>query len=307
LKVGIVSAVAAAFATYMYCRQTRRDKTSQAQSVASDDATLAHHLDVQYYADDSKSRQQSRSAPVRLILIRHGEAGHNLAPGIISGRAQSVPLTDRGKQQAKATAELLKANSVNVDEIYCSTATRAQQTAGLIADGISFDRNRIVANDALVERSDGSHEGRPVAEALSKDVLADMDAHPWTWSAGGYDKDGHAAESPRDVEDRMTRCICEIVRRSGGGLHKADVEISATETPALAVLASLHRIRTVVIVSHLGAIRFFMRRVLMTSPLRSVRSYIDNCGIVDIVYNGVAGTRGGWFLMSWNGLGQSPT
>ena len=66
-----------------------------------------------------------------LLLIRHGQATHNL-----EGRWEgwsSTPLTPKGREQAEAVARRLAVWSPPISQIYTSPLLRARQTAGPIA------------------------------------------------------------------------------------------------------------------------------------------------------------------------------
>jgi len=68
-----------------------------------------------------------------LLLIRHAHAKSNNPAWSDHER----PLSDRGIQLAKTTASLLVDDPP--DQILCSSATRTQQTAGILADTLGTD------------------------------------------------------------------------------------------------------------------------------------------------------------------------
>lgn len=67
----------------------------------------------------------------RLYLIRHGETEWNKLQRM-QGCSYDIGLSTDGRLQAEALANRLK--SVNIDRIYCSTLSRAFETASIIAD-----------------------------------------------------------------------------------------------------------------------------------------------------------------------------
>jgi len=71
----------------------------------------------------------TRSDPIftRLHIIRHGQTEWNKKK-LIQGILDDVPINDTGRDQAQALAENLKRN-YQVDVVYASKTTRAQQTA----------------------------------------------------------------------------------------------------------------------------------------------------------------------------------
>lgn len=90
----------------------------------------------------------------RILYIRHGESTANIAG--MAG-VSSALLTDKGKEQAKATARHLR--SENVITIACSPFVRARQTAEIIAGELGVPVYEIVTIDELQERYLGEFEG----------------------------------------------------------------------------------------------------------------------------------------------------
>lgn len=87
-------------------------------------------------------------------IVRHGQTTWNVE-GLMQGHTDS-PLTEKGEQQAKETAEKLK--HINFDLIFSSDLLRAKRTAEII----SLERQLAVeTTDLLRERSFGIYEGQP--------------------------------------------------------------------------------------------------------------------------------------------------
>lgn len=101
--------------------------------------------------------------------MRHGESEYNVL-GLCNGDpARPVALTDRGRIQAQATAERLKA--VPIDLVCVSEFARARETAAIV--------NRLQGAPLRVDARLNDHrngfEGRPVREylaAVGNDPLA---------------------------------------------------------------------------------------------------------------------------------------
>ena len=55
---------------------------------------------------------------VRLFLFRHGESLKNLNPGVVCGRSNSTPLSEKGKLQAEALGQRLKRNAITWDKVW---------------------------------------------------------------------------------------------------------------------------------------------------------------------------------------------
>jgi broad specificity phosphatase PhoE len=71
-------------------------------------------------------------APMRLLLLRHGQTDHNLA-GRIQGQLP-VPLNERGRAQARELALALRESLMRPQVLICSDLLRASQTAAILAD-----------------------------------------------------------------------------------------------------------------------------------------------------------------------------
>ena len=86
-----------------------------------------------------------------LYVVRHGEATWNVLNKICGGRSD-VPLTDKGRAQARALAKEMP----HVDRVYCSPLMRAQETAALLMEGREIE---IVTEPRLKEQDFGIYEG----------------------------------------------------------------------------------------------------------------------------------------------------
>ena len=82
----------------------------------------------------------SRAAPVRLLLVRHGQSTWN-ADGRWQGRADP-PLSELGEQQAAAAIPVVRAHAGSespVSHIWASPLQRARRSAGIVADGLGLE------------------------------------------------------------------------------------------------------------------------------------------------------------------------
>lgn len=92
---------------------------------------------------------------MKLIIIRHGQSEADLLD-IHEGRAD-YKLTELGKQQARALADYIS-KKYKIDKIYCSTLSRARQTAGYLSEAtgvpIILDENLMEFNNGLIAGMD---------------------------------------------------------------------------------------------------------------------------------------------------------
>lgn len=98
-----------------------------------------------------------------LYLIRHGQTEWNLEHRM-QGSLNS-DLTDLGKSQAEKLSTSLSA--LNFDRIYCSTATRAIQTAELV-----FPNQKLALSEDLREIGMGTWEGQTYDQIAATDPQA---------------------------------------------------------------------------------------------------------------------------------------
>lgn len=103
----------------------------------------------------------------RLYLLRHGQTEFNVKK-LVQGRCDS-PLTDLGRQQARAAAAWLKAHGVVPDKVVSSPLGRAMDTAGLVATELLGPDAAVEPCEGIIERSYGTFEEGP-HDALPTDV-----------------------------------------------------------------------------------------------------------------------------------------
>ena len=96
---------------------------------------------------------------MHLYFIRHGESTSNYGE-LITGQ-HDVPLTERGREQARQAGKEILAKQIRIDHIICSPLERAVNTARLIAHEIGYVEAKIQVNELVIERSFGSLEGTP--------------------------------------------------------------------------------------------------------------------------------------------------
>jgi broad specificity phosphatase PhoE len=110
--------------------------------------------------------------------VRHGESLFNLPDenGITysSGKGISVPLTEKGRQQAKDLGNKLigKLSPDTSYSIFSSTAIRAQDTADLLFTELTpyYSIERKESYEELCELSRGKWEGKPKDDEFNNDA-----------------------------------------------------------------------------------------------------------------------------------------
>jgi isoleucyl-tRNA synthetase len=99
----------------------------------------------------------------RYILIRHGEAGHNVANVINSDPKDKdkYPLTVKGENEVKKSVLNLKKKLPKIDLIISSDFIRARETARIVAD--VFDVKKVNTDPNLREIYTGEFDGAKVS------------------------------------------------------------------------------------------------------------------------------------------------
>jgi probable phosphoglycerate mutase len=113
-----------------------------------------------------------------LYVIRHGECEHNLR-GRAAARDDS-PLTERGRQQARANGQLLKelTGSLETFDFFASSLHRACVTMELLRESAGLAPLKYLADRRLMEGDLGDHTGLSAIEMLNHpEFLAD----PWNY------------------------------------------------------------------------------------------------------------------------------
>ena len=139
-----------------------------------------------------------RRSEATLYLVRHGESEANAAR-VFAGQTDS-PLTERGRRQAEAVAEVLAA--VTFDRVISSDLSRCRDTAEAIA---RRQGRTVEVFPALREIDVGSASGRPFDELKGLPSWTDGTFVQWP---GG--------ESLEQVLSRVTAAIDRIVADSPG-------------------------------------------------------------------------------------------
>lgn len=112
-----------------------------------------------------------RATPLKnvYLLMRHGESESNIQGVSSSNVATDIyPLTEKGKQQARESAEAMKAAGNIPDVIFYSPMKRTTETARAVQEVLGLPEDRIVMEERILEYQVGKYDGRPNAEHLEE-------------------------------------------------------------------------------------------------------------------------------------------
>ncbi|MET7666840.1 bifunctional RNase H/acid phosphatase [Micromonospora luteifusca] len=179
----------------------------------------------------------------RLILVRHGETEYT-EQRRYSGRGD-VPLSERGRAQARATGARMAALAPSVAAVLSSPLSRCTSTAAAIAEALGDVPVRI--DDDLIECDFGQWEGRTFAE-VRQQWPGEMDA--WLASPRIAPPGG---ESFTHLAERAHRVISGLLTAYPG--------------------------ETVVVVSHVSPIKLVLRDALAAGDGFLHRLFLDAAGI----------------------------
>jgi len=101
-----------------------------------------------------------------LYFIRHGESEANLK-GIFAGQKEDSILTEKGREQAKITANEIKSRNIQINQIFSSPLKRTTETAEIIAKEIGFELGKISIDNRITEYDMGSLTGTPIHKISS--------------------------------------------------------------------------------------------------------------------------------------------
>lgn len=133
----------------------------------------------------------------KLYLLRHGQTEFNVKK-LVQGRCDS-PLTDLGRQQARAAAAWLKAHGVVPDKVVSSPLGRAMDTASLVACELLGPDAAVESREGIIERCYGTFEEGP-HDALPTDV----------WDPG-EDLVPFGGEGSRALQARMVGTLTNLM------------------------------------------------------------------------------------------------
>ncbi|ETK38065.1 histidine phosphatase family protein [Microbispora sp. ATCC PTA-5024] len=136
-----------------------------------------------------------------VLLVRHGLT--SMTGPVLAGWTPGVHLDERGREQARATAERLA--PLELDAIVSSPLERCRETAEAIAQGRAVS---VQTDDRFGECGYGDWTGRPLKELAKEPLWRVVQAHP---SAAVFP----GGEALADVQSRAVRAVRDWNERLG--------------------------------------------------------------------------------------------
>jgi isoleucyl-tRNA synthetase len=96
------------------------------------------------------------------FIMRHGQSDHNVAGCVHDDDTRPSHLTDVGRQEARAAADMLK--DKKIDYIVVSPLVRAQETAQIVRSAIGLAESSVMTDERLRETGVGIFNGKTMEE-----------------------------------------------------------------------------------------------------------------------------------------------
>lgn len=155
---------------------------------------------------------------ISVYLIRHAESEGNVNHHLIGGQSNHLPLTERGREQARRLGQRLQREGYRFDAWWSSTAVRAIDTAALAAHQMPDLDLPHQRTPVLLEVGQGEWEGQVRKEIYTEATWAQFRADPLHFKAPG-------GESFGEVQQRMRRWLDQA--HATYASTEADVHIAA--------------------------------------------------------------------------------
>ena len=110
-----------------------------------------------------------------IYFVRHGESEANIK-GLFAGQKDDSVLTQKGKEQAEATARKLKEMGLVFDKIISSPLKRALETAVIICNEVGHCQRKIETDSRITEYDMGDLTSTPVRNISSMDLVSAKNA-----------------------------------------------------------------------------------------------------------------------------------
>jgi broad specificity phosphatase PhoE len=134
-----------------------------------------------------------------ILLARHGETAANVPPVRVMGRLD-VPLTERGREQARALAAVVAVEGVRA--LFTSQLRRARETAEIVGAALALEPR---VDPRLAESNRGRWEGR-----LMRDIEREEPEAWQAWLRAGDDFRFPDGESLREHLHRVVEALDDV-------------------------------------------------------------------------------------------------
>lgn len=169
-----------------------------------------------------------------IIILRHGQGEQNAADVFNTNPKNKgykiANLTEKGRDQAQATAKQLKAMGVSADNVcklVVSPLPRTRQTSEIVMDSLSIPFAKREINESIIESDMGDREGKSVHLFKEKD----------TWFPA--DPKSFNGETREEISRRVSGAIDSILNDPDCNLSKQYVLVVSHGVPIYLMLEYL--------------------------------------------------------------------
>ncbi|MDQ1402131.1 MAG: hypothetical protein QOG03_447 [Actinomycetota bacterium] len=142
--------------------------------------------------------------PTTILFVRHGQTP--TTGQVLPGRAAGLHLADKGREQAQAAADRIKASGAKVTAVYASPLERTRETAAPIAKALEL---RARVNRGLIECDFGEWTGRKLKDLVKLPEWKTVQRFP-----SGFRFPG--GESFTEMQTRITDAVARICKDHPG-------------------------------------------------------------------------------------------
>lgn len=150
--------------------------------------------------DELKEKTKSSNT---FVIMRHGEADHNLENRTSDSNNSPSHLTQKGKDNVEKVAESFV--NQKFDLIYASPLFRTRETAEIVAEKLGYSKDQIVFDERIREVQTG-FDGRPISEYRSY----------FSSNEEKFEKAAPSGETLLDLKKRVGQFLKEVDSQNEG-------------------------------------------------------------------------------------------
>ncbi|MGU9952316.1 MAG: 2,3-bisphosphoglycerate-dependent phosphoglycerate mutase [Gammaproteobacteria bacterium WSBS_2016_MAG_OTU1] len=202
-----------------------------------------------------------------LALVRHGQSAWNLQ-NLFTGW-QNPPLTEKGREEAKAAADSFIADGITFDVLYTSYLRRAIETLWIIQERMQLMWLPVATDWRLNERHYGDLQGKNKNDILSE--YGEEQLHLWRRSYDTAPPSGNSADNP-DHRYANISIPC--------GESLATTKIRVIKCYEQCILPQLQQQKRVLIVAHGNSLRALIMHIEQIPPANIMEKEIHTGGTI---------------------------
>ena len=145
----------------------------------------------------------------KIYFVRHGESVANVRQ-TFAGQRENSPLTERGREQARAAAKGLISRGVKIGKIISSPLLRAKETMEIIVEEAGLHEVEVIIDERIAEYDMGSLTGSLLRKVTSLELV----------SAEGVEDPNHFMERVHNLLDELVAFEENVLLVSHAGVGR---------------------------------------------------------------------------------------